>query len=1123
MDLELEKKYKETLKKASERIKALTAENETLRQAEPIAVIGMGCRFPGEVFTPQEFWQLLCNGGDTVTDIPADRWDVDAYYDPDRDAPGRMYTKQGAFLSGVDRFDPAFFGITPKEAESLDPQQRILLEVSWEMFEHAGLNPSQLRGSRTGVFIGQTNYDYIQAHIHSGDVERITPYAGSGVMFSTTAGRLSYFYDLQGPCLTVDTACSSSLVSLDLALKHLQKNECDCAMAGGVNLLLSLDSYISMCKVNALSPDGRCHAFDNQAQGYGRGEGCGLVLLKRLSDAMRDGDRVLSVIRGSAVNHDGRSNGLTAPNGPSQQRVIQQALADANLQPADVDYVEAHGTGTILGDPIEVHALDAVYGKAHDASHPLYIGSVKTNIGHTEASAGIAGIMKVVLSLQNKKIPPSLHFNTPNQHIAFDQIPIQVTTQVRNWESVDKKRVAAVSSFGLSGTNAHIILEEPPKPQELQTSDDPRDYHLLKVTAQSKQAAKELATRYHDAIANNPQADWLDFCYSANTGRQDLPARLVVGAGNQDECLSALRAYAHEQKSQHNFIPKQKMTSHNVAFLFTGQGAMYSGMGKTLYHHHPVFKQNLDRCADILAQYWDESLIDRLYQGDEARLCETEITQPALVAFEYALFKVWEEWGITPTAVLGHSIGEYTAAIVAGVMSLESALKLAVERGRRMQALPAGGAMAAVFAAEEAVNPLLAPYQGKIAIAAYNAPERLTLSGDADAMRELIDTLRAENLEIRPLSVSHAFHSHHMHPMMAAAEQFGEQEKRSAPTIPFYSTLTGTRIDAKQLISRRYWAKQIIQPVLFTQAVKTMREDGYSIFLELGPTETLSLFARQTCGDGLFLSSLKKGVNDWKRMYGSAAQLYVHGLALNWQAVESPFPHKRIDVPTYPFQRKRYWLDLCPTRHKNKEKSQQAPAMDIREENQTRQNKDNVAMPTQKESRMDVRQILLNELTQKLAEVGGFDPQDIAADDVLMELGLDSLMLVKMGQEVEKRFHVELTMRQFFQEIQSLNHLADYLMQHGDLSAITIAKSAETEPIGTNQTQTGTTPSHVTSNSSLPTPEMKEQPQSIMQLMQQQLQLMEQVTTQNRQAVEKLIQDQLAVLQSNKNDISPTS
>src|SRR6056297_2481565 len=360
MDVEKERKYKETLKKASERIKALSAENESLRQSEPIAVVGMGCRFPGYAWSPQGFWQVLGQGIDTVTDIPSNRWDVDTYYDPDWEAPGKMYTKQGAFLSKIEGFDPAFFGITPQEAKAIDPQQRILLEVSWETFEQAGLNPDRLRGSQTGVFIGLSNYDYIQAHIHSGDVERITPHSGSGVMFSTAAGRLSYFYDFQGPCLTVDTACSSSLVSVDLAMKHLQKGQCDYALAGGVNLILSLESFIAMCKVNALSPDGRCRAFDNQAKGYGRGEGCGLILLKRLSDALRDKDRILSVIRGSAVNHDGCSNGLTAPNGPSQQRVIQQALNEACLKPAEVDYVEAHGTGTILGDPIEVHALDSV-------------------------------------------------------------------------------------------------------------------------------------------------------------------------------------------------------------------------------------------------------------------------------------------------------------------------------------------------------------------------------------------------------------------------------------------------------------------------------------------------------------------------------------------------------------------------------------------------------------------------------------------------------------------------------------------------------------------------------------------------------------------------------------------
>ncbi len=1047
MDVEKERKYKETLKKASERIKALTAENESLRQFEPIAVVGMGCRFPGHAWSPQEFWQVLGQGRDTVTDIPSNRWEVDTYYDPDWEAPGKMYTRQGAFLSKIESFDPAFFGITPQEAKAIDPQQRILLEVSWETFEQAGLNPDRLRGSQTGVFIGLSNYDYIQAHIHSGDVERITPYSGSGVMFSTAAGRLSYFYDFQGPCLTVDTACSSSLVSVDLAMKHLQKGQCDYALAGGVNLILSLESFIAMCKVKALSPDGRCRAFDNQAKGYGRGEGCGLILLKRLSDALRDRDRILSVIRGSAVNHDGCSNGLTAPNGPSQQRVIQQALKEARLRPEEVDYVEAHGTGTILGDPIEVHALDSVYGKSREANRPLYIGSVKTNIGHTEASAGIASIIKVVLSLQQKKIPPSLHFVEPNQHIAFDRIPVQVTTKLQDWNGKGKKRTAGISAFGLSGTNAHILMEEAPEMPEPEQGDDPRDYHLLKISAQSKQAIKDLVHRYYDHLAQNPDIRLMDFCYSANTGRQDLYQRLAVGGQSPYEVISALQAYLQEEESLNLFTAKQRLSSKDIVFLFTGQKNLYAGMGKALLIHHPVFEKALKQCQEILSPYWKESLTDLIYRDEEAGLNETQTGQPVLVAFEYALAKLWEHWGVFPDAVLGHGIGEYTAAIVAGVMSLESGLRMAVKRGKGMQASPDGWLM---------------PLEG--------------------------------------------------------FKQAKEQEQRLEPSIPFYSTVTGNRIGAKELIPSHYWEDQMSQPVLFDQAVNKAYQDGYRIFLGLGSTEGLAPFASQTCPEGLFLSSLKKGASDWQSIYFCAAELYVHGIDLDWPAFEAPFPYKQIDVPSYPFQRKPYWMDLCPVRKQDQGKGHPLSG-DRPGDLETSHAEKDPELQNQSEASMNIQKTLLKELTDKLAEVGGFDPQDISPDDSLMELGLDSLMLVRMGQEVEKRFQVELSMQQFFQELHSLQRLVEYVMEHGDLRGIT-----DFEPSEPENSETGTTISQTTWQAQIDSSEANEQPDSIVQLMRQQLQLMEQATRQDRQSIEKIIQDQLMILQKrDKNCHCPES
>ena len=776
MDQAKEAKYLQTLQKASDKIKELIKENESLKYKEPIAIIGIGCRYPGGISSPEDFWQVLRDGVDTVTEIPAERWDVNQFYDAQPDKPGKTYTKYGAFVNNIHDFDSSFFGITPREAEALDPQQRLLLEVSWEAFENAGLEINRLKGSPTGVFIGTANYDFYKAEFFSGDVARISPHTASGVMVSVMAGRLAYFYDFHGPALAVDTACSSSLVSLHLAVASLLRGECQLALAGGVNILLSPEGYIALSKAKALSPEGRCRSFDNSANGYGRGEGCGLVVLKRLSQALQDGDRIYSLIKGVAVNHDGRSNGLTAPNGPAQCQVIQSALHNATLTPDAIDYIEAHGTGTILGDPIEVNALNTVFGKTRTKDNPLWIGSVKTNIGHTEAAAGIASVIKVALSLQHQQIPPSLHVSTLNQHIPWNEIPIQVATSLLDWPAQQHPKAAGISSFGLSGTNAHVVMEEYQSAGMDERSAPSRSVSILPISARTESALKEYANRCQKMIRNN-DISLTDVCYTASVGRSHFPERLAFVVSSCQELTKGLESYQNgTSDSMIVHTKKEKVLGNQgLVFLFTGQGAQYIGMGRGLYETEAVFRSVIDKCNDVVRNYLNKPLIDYLYAPDarDEVLGQTSVTQPAMIALELALVELWRSWGVIPAAVIGHSIGEFAAAYASGILGLEDAVRLAAERGRMMQALAPVGAMAAVMASEDVVQEAISPYKGQISIAAVNAPERITITGLADCIATCMQEFKKLQISSQILAVSHAFHSSLMEPMMPEFKAVG--------------------------------------------------------------------------------------------------------------------------------------------------------------------------------------------------------------------------------------------------------------------------------------------------------------------------------------------------------------
>ncbi|WP_280493211.1 type I polyketide synthase [Nocardia asiatica] len=868
---------------------------------DPIVIVGMSCRFPGGVHTPEDFWDLLWQGRDAITEVPPQRWDIDAYYDPDPAALGRMYTRWGGFVDGADEFDPAFFGIGAAEARAMDPQQRLLLETSWEALERSGRAPGGLAGSRTGVYVGLCFSEYPATPTRAADPASIGAYSVIGSAPSVAAGRLAYVLGLQGPALTLDTACSSSLVALQSAWDGLRAGRCDLALVGGVNLQLAPETTIGFCRLASLSPDGRSRAFDADANGYVRADGCGVLVLTRLSEARRHGDRVLAVVGGVAVNHDGRSNGLTAPNGPAQQRVIADALAQAGLRPEAVDYVEAHGTGTPLGDPIEATALAEVYGAGR--TQPLLIGSVKTNIGHTEGAAGVAGVIKAVLMLQHRRIPPSLHFHTPNPLIEWAELPLEVVGRARDWPRTGHPPAIGVSSFGMSGTNAHVIVAQgDPAPASQPESSAAQ---VLVLSARDESALVDTAERWADEL-DSARVPLGDLAYTAATARTHFEERLAVVAASGAAAARELR-----ERPPTSIRGRVERTSKaKVALLFTGQGAQYPAMARELHESEPVFRDALRHCDAVLGPIEDGiGLIDAVYgeRGPEL-LRRTVFTQPVLFAVEWALWQLWRSWGIAPAAVLGHSVGEYVAACAAGAMAVEDALRLVAVRGQLMQRLPEGGGMLAVDASAEQVAPLVARYGPVASIAGDNGPAQVVVAGPRTALDSLRQELSARGFRAADLAVSHAFHSAAMDPILDDLTVAAARARMTDPAIPLVSNLTGAPLRAGEL-SPEYWARHARQPVRFAQGMHAMTELGIETFLEIGPQPTLSALGKRVLGDpARFVASLRRGRGDRETMMTALGHLYVGGVPVDWEQVHRPHGRRRVLAPTYPFQRQRYWV-----------------------------------------------------------------------------------------------------------------------------------------------------------------------------------------------------------------------
>ncbi|WP_262418771.1 type I polyketide synthase [Streptomyces sp. SP2-10] len=908
-------KIVDALRASMKETERLRQENKELLAAaqEPIAVVGMGCRLPGGIRTPEEFWQLVAAGGDAVCGFPTDRgWDLEALYDPDADRPGTVYTRHGGFLTDIAEFDAEFFGISPREAVAMDPQQRLLLETSWETLERAGIDPTTLHGSRTGVYMGTAFQDY--ARVPPAELGEYEGYFLTSGAASVLSGRIAYTLGLEGPAVTVDTACSASLVAIHAACQALRRDECSLALAGGITVMTTPHQLQGFSRQRGLSADGRCRSFAAAADGTGLAEGVGVLALERLSDARRLGHRVLAVVRGTATNQDGASNGLAAPNGPAQARVIRQALADARLAPGDVDAVEAHGTATTLGDPIEAQALLATYGQ--DRTDPLWLGSVKSNIGHTQAAAGVAGVIKMVLAMQHGVLPATLHVDEPTPHVDWSAGRVELLTEATPWPETGRPRRAGVSSFGISGTNAHVVLEQAPEQQvaDAGAGTPPRAVPWL-LSARGPEAVRDQARALLARLEAGDAPDPVAVGHALATTRTAFAHRAAVVAESGEELARGLAALAEDRPDPR--VTLGQAVRGKLGFLFTGQGSQRVGMGRELYDASPVFAEAFDEVCAELDRRLRRPLRDVVFgaDGTEGLLDRTEYTQPALFALEVALFRLVAHHGVRPEYVTGHSIGEVSAAHVAGVLSLADAAALVAARGRLMQELPEGGAMVAVQAAEEEVLPLVAERSARVDLAAVNGPASVVVAGEQDAVLEIAAHFAAQGRKTKRLTVSHAFHSPLIDPMLPEFRQVVAGLAFGSPDIPVVSALTGREITAEELRTPEYWVRHARGTVRFADAVRAMETAGVRTFLELGPDGTLCAMGRDslTAADADLVPALRAKQAEELAVTTALARLHTRGVAVDWRVFYGAAAAPAVELPVYPFQRSRYWLTTAPS------------------------------------------------------------------------------------------------------------------------------------------------------------------------------------------------------------------
>ena len=1003
-----------------------------LRDREPIAIVGMSCRYPGAA-SPAELWQLVEAGADAISEFPGDRgWDLERLYDPDPESPGTSYSREGGFVEGAADFDAGFFGISPREALAMAPQQRLLLEGAWEALEDAGIDPTSLRGSAAGVFAGISSQDYAVA---SGrPPAELEGYLGTGVAGSVVSGRVAYTLGLEGPAVTVDTACSSSLAAIHLASQALRQGECSLALAGGVTVLASPAVFIEFARQRGLAPDGRCKSYAAAADGTGFSDGAGLLVLERLSDAQRNGHEVLAVIRGSAINQDGASNGLTAPNGPSQERVIRQALANAGLSPAEVDAVEGHGTGTVLGDPIEAQALLATYGQGRSEG-PLYLGSIKSNIGHTQAAAGVAGVTKMVQAMRHGVLPRTLHVDEPSEHVDWSAGEIELLVEEVPWQPNGRPRRAGVSSFGVSGTNAHLILEEAPSPERVaeEGEDSPTLAAELPapapsagpvvferlgedvpvpwvLSAKSEQALREQARRLASHLQEGAEVDPLDVGLSL-TARPSLEHRAAVVGEDIEELARGLDALATGEPAA-NVVLGKAATSGKLAFLFPGQGSQCAGLGRGLYAASPVFRDALDDVFDQLDGYLPgiSSLRDVVWaeSGSGDLLDQTQFAQAALFGLQLALSEFLISLGMEADFLIGHSLGELSAARVAGMLSAHDASALVAARGRLMQQLPPGGAMASIQASERDVLRSLMDTDGlidRVSIAALNGSASVVVSGDEDAVSEVAELWSEQGRKTKRLRVSHAFHSRRMEPILEEFSEIAGTLNFSRPKIPIVSNLSGKEGSADEMCSPDYWARHAREPVRFADGVRWLRSQGASRFLELGVDGVLSAMV-QDCVHGsqdegrvrvLATSLLRGGRSESGAILRSLGELWVSGVEVDWSRLFESSGARRVDLPTYAFQRRRFWVS-------GKSGDGNSPLGSLPEREGPPSHSRQSLIESLRKTPGDERETaIITAIRAQLARTLGYEvPDDLQPDVPFLELGLDSLAALEIQTWLEE-------------------------------------------------------------------------------------------------------------------------
>ncbi len=896
-----------------ERVRALEARNRA-----PIAIIGVGCRFPGGVRNPETYWELLSQGRDAITEVPSSRWDSSALYDPDPHANGRVATRWGGFLETPELFDPPFFGIAPVEARGMDPQQRLLLEVGWEALEDAAIVPASLAGSRTGVFVGLCNSDYAQRTLQR-NPERIDAYFAIGASHAVAAGRISYFLGLRGPSVAIDTACSSSLVAVHQACQSLRTGESDLVLAGGANLLFMPEATMALSRAQMMAPDGRCKAFSAAANGFVRSEGCGIVVLKRLEDALEDCDRVMAVIRGTAVNQDGRSSGITAPNGPSQEDVIRAALADAGLSAEAVSYVEAHGTGTSLGDLIELRALEAALGKGRSADARLPVGSVKTNFGHTESAAGVAGLIKLALSLQHRAIPASLHCVHPNLEIDWQSNHLRVPAATEPWQPAAGETICigAVSSFGFSGTNAHLVVTEPPAGSTVSIygNDTPAGY-VLPLSARSERALRIMAAQLADRLRENPTLPLQDVAVTLSTGRSPFAHRAAIRVDSKERLIEELSLLAQGDSDQDSafFRGVVEARKPRVAFLFAGQGGERTGMGLSLLAHSEVFRAAVAE-VDAALTGAIATPIEDIFRNQHDELAQSALVQPALYAFQYGMARVWQSWGIEPHIVVGHSMGEIVACTLAGVMSVADASLLVAARGRLTQELGDPGGMVSLIASEERALAGLAGYEAHVSIAAVNGPASVVISGRSQPLEQATLEFERAGVRVKRLNITYGSHSPAMHRVLPAFYQEAAKVHYHAPRMPILADLTG-EMATDTTFNAQYFTGHLSRPVQFQRCLDRLAKEGCGLCIEMGPRAVLSTFgaALSTFGEQRaepathWIASATGREDDYMALQSAVAEAFTGGAALDWNSIFAHRQGNKVSLPTYPFERERYWI-----------------------------------------------------------------------------------------------------------------------------------------------------------------------------------------------------------------------